>query len=75
MVPFAPATFPDLRSVAVWISAGKEDTIIPPAESARLAELLRQCGAEVALEYIDADHAPTMMDVAAAKGWLAAHRD
>ena len=48
---------------------GKQDMVIPPAETERLAELLRAAGAEVTLS-IDADHALTSSEFVLAKRWL-----
>src|SRR5438093_830530 len=41
MVPFEPDAPPDLAGTNVFIGAGQTDPIVPPAQSARLAEILR----------------------------------
>ncbi len=40
MVPFVPEKLPDLSGVRVWIGGGKQDMIIAPDETQRLADLL-----------------------------------
>ena len=49
MVPLIPETLPDLQSKRVFLAAGKEDRLIPPRESERLAGLLEKAGAAVSL--------------------------
>lgn len=71
MPPFVPETPPDLSATSVWIGAGKRDQIIPLAEGERLAKLLRDGGAEVALEVIESDHGLTSEDLTFAQAWLA----
>jgi len=71
MVPLIPDKLPDLSSVRVWIGAGDQDPIIPPSETKRLAELLRNAGADVAIRFSNAGHGLTNHDVETAKHWLA----
>jgi predicted esterase len=73
MVPFEPATPPDLAGRAVLLSEGETDPIIPPAMGDRLAALLRDAGADVELVWQRGGHQLTGADVTAAQGWLAAH--
>jgi phospholipase/carboxylesterase len=70
MVPLHPKTEPNLSSVRVWIGAGAHDPIIPTAETKRLAELLRNAGADVTICYFQAGHELTSQDLKAAKDWL-----
>lgn len=70
MVPFMPEELPDLRGVRVWIGGGKQDTIIPRANTERLAEMLGRAGAEVTTRFFDADHGLTNTELVLAKRWL-----
>ena len=74
MVPLTPETQPNLSSVRVWIGAGTHDPIIPTSETKRLAELLRNEGADVTMRYFQAGHELTPADVEAARDWLTALR-
>src|SRR5947209_18016780 len=56
MVPIVPETKPNLSSVRVWIGAGSNDPIIPTSETKRLAEGLRNAGANVTLRHFQAGH-------------------
>ena len=71
MVPLQPEAVPDLSAVRVWIGGGKQDTIIPPEETQRLAELLRRAGAEVTARFFDADHGLTNTEFVIVQRWLA----
>ena len=70
MVPLEPATPPDLSGVSVLVSAGRSDPLVPPAETDRLADLLRQFGADVETFWQSSGHSITQDEVAAAKTWL-----
>jgi len=70
MVPLIPETQPNLSSVSVWIGAGSYDPIIPGSETNRLAELLRNAGADVTMRHFPAGHELTTADVEAARDWL-----
>ena len=76
MVPFEPATLPDLAGTAVFIGAGRSDPIVPAAQPERLAELLRRAGAEVTLHVTPGGHVITEGEVEAARQriahWIAA---
>ena len=54
----------------VWIGAGSYDPIIPVYEMKKLAEILRNAGAEVTMRYFPAGHELTPADVEAAREWL-----
>lgn len=71
MVPFEPASLPDLSGKSVLLCAGESDPIIPPASTTRLAELLRGAGAGVTLKWYSTGHGLTSRDVADATAWLA----
>ena len=74
MVPIQPDPPPDLRGAAVFIAAGRLDPIVPQAQTEALATLLRECGAQVSLQWNDAGHGLVAEDLHAAKGWLSAKR-
>jgi phospholipase/carboxylesterase len=71
MVPFEPETMPDLSGVRFWIGGGKQDAMIPPAQTERLVELLRQAGAEVTARFFDAGHGLTNTEFVVVQRWLA----
>jgi predicted esterase len=72
MVPLTPATQPNLANVRGLICSGKFDPIIPMDNAERLANMLRNAGAEVTLRVEEAGHELTRGDLAAAKTWLRA---
>ena len=73
MVPFEPDRPPDLRSTAVFISAGRTDPIAPAAQAERLAGLPQCAGAEVTLHWTDGGHAISNGAMDAARQWIAHH--
>ena len=70
MVPFEPDTPVDLTGTPVWIGAGRTDPIAPAAQAERLAELLRDAGAEVELHWEAGGHQLTDNEVQAARVWM-----
>jgi phospholipase/carboxylesterase len=70
MVPFGPDVLPDLSAVRVWIGGGKQDVIIPPGETKRLAHLLQEAGADVTAHFVDAGHGLTNGELVLVKRWL-----
>jgi predicted esterase len=73
MLPFEASTMPDLSSVAVFIGAGMNDTIIPPDQARRLVDALRAAGADVTDYWHPAGHTITHEEIRAARAWLKAH--
>lgn len=71
MVPLIPEVLPDLADARVFLAGGKEDPIMDPSETTRLADLLQSAGAEVTTELLDAGHGLTSADLTLAKRWLA----
>ena len=71
MVPFEPETPPDLSETPVYLAAGRSDQLVPPGNTERLAELLREAGAEVTLEWQSGGHNIGRAEVEAAHDWLA----
>ncbi len=70
MVPLEPTPLPDLTGTRVFLAAGERDPIIPPANTERLAGLLRSAGAEVTLRWSPVGHQLTRDDVDASRAWL-----
>jgi predicted esterase len=73
MVPFEPASPPDLRGMPVFIGAGRTDPLIPLAQTERLGDLLRSAGAEVTLHVGAGGHGITPAELEGARQWLGAH--
>jgi phospholipase/carboxylesterase len=70
MVPFEPEEPPDLTGMPVFLAAGRRDRMIPPENTERLAEILREAGADLDLRWRDAGHPLTYEEVAEAREWL-----
>lgn len=71
MVPFEPEAPARLHGKHVLLSQGRTDPLIPPANAERLADLLREGGAEVELAWQPGGHTLSPGDVSAARRWLA----
>lgn len=71
MVPFEPETTPDLSGIPVYLAAGRSDSMIPPESTGRLAELLRETGAKVSLDWQPGGHNIGREEIKAARNWLA----
>ena len=70
MVPFEPEELPDLSGMPDFMASGRRDQMIPPENSERLAEILRQAGADVDIRWRDTGHALIYEEVAEARDWL-----
>ncbi|MPZ71175.1 MAG: hypothetical protein GEU71_16860 [Actinobacteria bacterium] len=70
MVPFEPDGPVDLAGMRVFIGTGRNDPLIEPASTERLAEILKTSGAEVTIEWSHAGHQLTQGEIAAAAAWL-----
>ena len=70
MVPFEPEDVPDLSGMPVFLAAGRMDRMIPPQNTERLAEILREAGADLDLRWRNAGHPLTYEEVAEGKQWL-----
>ena len=70
MVPFEPDVVPDLSGMPVFLAAGRGDRMIAPENTERLAEILREAGADLDLRWRNTGHALTYEEVADAKEWL-----
>ena len=70
MVPLVPDTLPDLAGTRVFLGAGRQDPIAPPAETEQLAALLRRAGADVTIHWQPGGHSLTREEAQAAAEWL-----
>ena len=70
MVPFEPETLPRLDGTPVFIGAGRNDAIAPPAQAERLAQLLGSAGADVHVHWDPDGHSVTRAELDAAREWL-----
>ncbi len=70
MVPFEPEISPDLQGTRVYLAAGRSDQMIPPESTERLAQLLREAGAEVTLDWQPGGHGIGRDEIEAARNWL-----
>lgn len=70
MVPYAPEARPALAGVSALMCEGLRDPIIPRANAERLAEILRESGAAVTLEWMDASHGLTQADIDTARRFV-----
>jgi predicted esterase/catechol 2,3-dioxygenase-like lactoylglutathione lyase family enzyme len=73
MVPLVPEQLPDLSGVPVFMAAGRTDPMIPAPQTERLAQLLREAGADVELQWQPGGHTLAQAEVQAAKTWLHGH--
>jgi phospholipase/carboxylesterase len=71
MLPFAPASVPNLARKPVLMLSGAADPIVPAAQRDQLAGLLRDAGADLQYEVLPAGHNLTQQDLALAADWLA----
>lgn len=69
MVPLEPEPRA-LTGTPVWVGAGRYDPIVPPENTARLAELLKERGARVQLDWREAGHQLAEGEVEAISAWL-----
>jgi phospholipase/carboxylesterase len=72
MVPFEPEHLPDLLGSRVLLSAGRQDPLVLPTSTERLASLLEKGGAEVTLSWYDTGHTLIPQEIAHATAWFAA---
>ena len=70
MVPLEPDPLPALGATPVFLTAGRFDTMIPPAQSERLARLLESAGAKVTLAWQPGGHSLGPAETEAARTWL-----
>jgi len=70
MVPFEPDQLPSLAGTPVFIGAGRADPIARPAQTERLAQLLKDARAHVTLHWEAAGHALSDSEIEAARRWI-----
>lgn len=70
-VPLEPEQRPALSDVPVFLSGGRADTMVPAAETERLATQLQGFGASVTLYWEPGGHALGRGELDAARSWLA----
>ena len=70
MVPLVPERLPNLTGTRVFLGAGRQDPIATPAETERLADLLRQAGADVTVHWQAGGHGLSREEAQAAAEWL-----
>lgn len=70
MVPLVPDTLPDLAGIPVEIIAGRSDPIVAPQQSEALADLLRQCGAQVHVDWVPGGHGLARADLEIGVRWF-----
>lgn len=73
VVPRRGTGLPNLAKVPVFISAGATDPYVSPKEAVELADLLRNAGANVTLNWSDYGHQLTGSEIEAAAMWFAEH--
>ena len=72
MVPFEPESVPDLSGKPIFLSAGRNDPIVPVENTRRLAALFQAANADLTLHWHDAGHSLTREEAVAARDWIAA---
>jgi predicted esterase/catechol 2,3-dioxygenase-like lactoylglutathione lyase family enzyme len=70
MLPFEPATLPDLAGVSVFIGAGVRDPMASREIVEALEQRLRAAGAAVTMHWTPGGHAITKEELAAAQEWM-----
>lgn len=72
MVPFVPEDLPDLTGKPIFIGAGRNDPMVPIANTTELMKLFQRAGAEVALTWHLSGHTLNPVEILAAQRWLRA---
>jgi phospholipase/carboxylesterase/glyoxalase family protein len=70
-VPLEPQEAPTLVGIPVFLTGGRADPLVRPAETERLAALLREAGADVTLRWQPDGHTLSPREVDEARRWLA----
>ena len=71
MVPFEPERVPALSGTPVYLAAGRSDQMVPPENTERLAQVLREAGADVTLDWQPGGHGIGPDEIQAAQNWFA----
>lgn len=72
MLPFEPASTPDLAGSSALIVAGTSDQLIPQANTERLASIMREAGCKLELQWLDTGHGLVQEDSTLAREYLRA---
>ena len=70
MKPFDPDTLPDLSAKPVFLTGGRNDPMIPAAETVALEKILVSAGADVSMHWSPGGHELTQPEVEAAREWF-----
>lgn len=70
MVPRRGIALPDLQAAQVFIGAGRNDPLCPPAESEELTRLLQEAGADVLLHWENNGHQLSRSEIEQAAAWF-----
>ena len=73
MVPFEPAALPDRRNTRILVSASRQDPIVPPRLTERLAELLSSAGGDVTTRWYPTGHGLSPQEIRDAALWYSEH--
>ena len=71
MVPFEPAALPDRNGTTILVSASRQDPVVSPALTERLATLLSDAGADVAKHWYTTGHGLSQEEIHDAAAWYA----
>ena len=69
MLPFEPEQAPDLEGRRVLIASGRGDPLVAAAQVERLAQVLRDAGTDVQVQWSNGGHSLEPSDIAAAAAW------
>jgi predicted esterase len=70
MLPLKPEEMPNLSGKRVFISAGRQDSMIPREGTIALQKMLVEAGADVTMNWEDSTHSLLNVEVVKAKEWL-----
>lgn len=71
MVPLVPEKLPNLRGRRVFMASGRHDPILPADNAERLANMLKQAGADVDLQWSNAGHGLLQNELEQARTFVA----
>ncbi len=71
MVPLTPLQPPRLAGIPVFLAGGRSDRMIPPENTAQLAQMLQAAGAALTLNWTPGGHGLAPAEIDAARRWLA----